>query len=664
VSAIFGIIRETADFFDGAGLDEMSRCLSHRGQDRSGSWVQPGVELGHRLNGTAPEWKADVQPWPNDRSSLVITCDARLDDRDELCRLLEMNSNPRSEIPDCQLVLGAYQKWGEKCVDHLEGDFSFAIWDREKSLLFAARDRFGVKPFCYFTSESGFAFASEIKALLVSSSIPAEVDDRNIGRYLFDIPISADETFYKEIRRLPPGHWIRFRRGVSRVQRYWELRSVSEIKLSSDDAYAEALYWELSGAVRRRLRTKLPIGAMLSGGLDSSSIAYFAAEDAATRNERLQTFSNVFEKVPECDERPFIQEMIDSGGMIPHFCPGDASGPLSDLNAMLWSQDGPFSAPGLYLNCRLNAAAQKMGVRVMLDGHGGDETVSVGHLYPKELARKGSLIALWKECRGLALAYDDSACRLFRGYAGAFGPWAAVKKSFVVRETRRVFGATLRHTQRAGTKPIKWSAILNRDYCEHFSILKEYASHVAGHPLLCQTEREYQLKILKSPAQAAALETLDRSAAAFGIEPRLPFVDRRLMEFCLSLPASQKLHHGWSRVVMRRAMKRLPRKIAWRRKKADLSPNFRRGLQLFDGAILSGILREESSSASSYLNLPQLTEAYSRYQAEHSTTSWRDGLMMWKVAVVVRWLGQRQQRVVESSQAKGPEMPAFRRSQG
>jgi len=228
--------------------------------------------------------------------NLVLTADACIDNRDELIVTivtLGLADRPPAEIADSQLILAAYEKWGEYCPEKLLGDFAFAIWDERKQVLFCARDHFGVKPFCYHQSEQFFVFASEIKALLCLPGVPCQLNEARVADYLEVLFEDKAMTFYQHILRLPPGHSITVGREETRLRSYWSLDPERELRLGSDEEYAEAM--------RCRLRSAFPIGSMLSGGLDSSSITCVARKLLAQNGgRRLHTFSAIFESLTRC----------------------------------------------------------------------------------------------------------------------------------------------------------------------------------------------------------------------------------------------------------------------------------------------------------------------------------------------------------------------------
>jgi len=350
------------------------------------------------------------QPLVSASADLVLTADARLDNRDELCSLLPAPCG----FTDAELILAAYERWAERCPEHLLGDFAFAIWDARRQIVFCARDHFGVKPF-YYHHRPGrlFALASEIKGLLALPDVPRRLNETRVADYL--VPLLEDKviTFYEDIVRLPPAHRMMVTREAVRIERYWALDPEREIHLKSDAEYAAAFREIFTEAVRCRLRSAFPVGSMLSGGLDSSSIVCVARKLLAEEGRGpLHTFSAVFDEVPEADERPYINAVVARNRVAPHIVRGDQLSPLDDLDRMLAMQDEPFYAPNLFLHWGLYQAACAAAVRVILDGLDGDTTVSHGIGYLRELAGSGHWLRLAREVWGLSRQLDVSARRI------------------------------------------------------------------------------------------------------------------------------------------------------------------------------------------------------------------------------------------------------------
>ncbi|OLE18994.1 MAG: asparagine synthetase B, partial [Cyanobacteria bacterium 13_1_40CM_2_61_4] len=464
-------------------------------------------------------------------------------------------------MTDAELILQAYARWGERCPEHLLGDFAFALWDARRGLLFCARDHFGVKPFYYhYRPGRLFAFASEIKGLLVLSEVPRRLNETRVADYLVPLLEDKEITFYEEIVRLPPAHRIAVTREGVRIDQYWALDPEREIRMKSDAEYADAFREIFTEAVRCRLRSAFPVGSMLSGGLDSSSIVCVArkllAEDGGGK---LHTFSAIFPDVPECDEREYIEAVVAGGGVEPHYVRADRLSPLADLERVLQAEDEPFYAPNLFLHWALGRAAGDNSVRVILDGYDGDTTLWQRPEHLADLLRSGRWMAAGSEVRGLAQYFDQSAWRVLWRY----GIRPLVPPS-VRRLRRRIRGR--------GRPPWRANGLILPSFATRAGLPKRSEALEGVWWTPASSSREDHWRRLTVGIVPFVLEVADRIAAAFGLEPRYPFCDRRLVELCLALPAEQKLHLGWTRVVLRRGLAHvLPAQVRSRRRKSNLS---------------------------------------------------------------------------------------------
>lgn len=320
MSAIAGIYYLDDRRVNRADLARMIDILAHRGPDGSNIWSERAVGFGHRMLWTTPESLLEKLPLVNQSGDLAITADARIDNRDELIAALAFNDRPSEKITDSQLILAAYEKWGDRCLEHLLGDFAFAIWDGRNQIVFCARDHFGVKPFYYYyRAGQVFVFASEIKALLCLSEVPRRLNEVRIADYLTAMMEDKSNTSYQGILRLPPAHTMTVSYGGGiRLRSYWSVDPSRELRLNSDEEYADAFRELFTEAVRCRVRSAFPVGSHLSGGLDSSYITCIARELLPQEaGSVLHTFSNIFDDVAQCDERPFIEAVLAQGGLTP-----------------------------------------------------------------------------------------------------------------------------------------------------------------------------------------------------------------------------------------------------------------------------------------------------------------------------------------------------------
>ena len=242
---------------------------------------------------TTPESLYEELPFEKD--GLVITADARIDNRKELSK--ELGIQDKENIPDSYFILMAYKRWNEECLDKLLGDFAFAIWDKNLDKLFCARDHMGVKPFYYYLSDDLFVFGTEIKAIFTFTEIPIKLNEKKLALFFMKDIMDKELTFYEDIKCLPAAHNLTVNKHKIVLKTYWELNPNSEIIMDSEEDYVEAFLEIFVEAVRCRLRSSVPIGFELSGGLDSSSIVCTVKEILfeEQKMDAIKTFSNVYE---------------------------------------------------------------------------------------------------------------------------------------------------------------------------------------------------------------------------------------------------------------------------------------------------------------------------------------------------------------------------------
>ena len=630
MSAIAGLYLRDGRPVERGTLESMTTRLAHRGPDGSGVWSGGPVGLGHRLLWTTPESLHEQLPLISKSGDLVITADARIDNRDELITALGLSRWSHGEITDSELILRAYEHWGEDSPEKLLGDFAFAVWNERQQTLFCARDHCGVKPFYYHQSARAFVFASEIKALLATHEVPRRLNRVRVADYLAQTFEDQTSTFYRDIDRLPAGHCMTVRADELRVRRYCWLDPSREIRLRSDDEYAEAFREKFTAAVRSRLRSAFPVGSLLSGGLDSSSIVGTARRLLAADARPLHTFSAIFPSLPEADlrridERPFVDAVVAMGGLTPHYVRADQLSPLGDLDQVLWHEDEAFLAPNLYMHWALYRAAQQQSVRVLLDGVDGDTTVCHGLDYLSELARAGRLPTLAREVMALSRRHNTSPRQLL---------WQFGLRPLAPDRLRQLWRVV------RGRRDPSWgSHAINAAFAHQVGLAERARELRDRKRASARTARESHWRGLMSPLLPYVLEIADKAAAGFSLEPRYPFFDWRLMEFCLALPPEQKLHQGWTRVVMRRAMNQiLPETVRWRVGKSDLSPNFARRLWEQDGCLLDDVIVKDPEVIEDYVDVTALRDAYRRCASLPMAQS--DALTVYSAATLAIWLRQ------------------------
>lgn len=664
MSGIVGIYHLNGQLVEPQRLTRMVDVLAHRGSDGADIWHSESVGLGHRMLWTTPESLLEKLPLINQTGDTVITADIRIDNRDELISALQYNTCPPEKITDSQLVLAAYDKWGEECPEHLLGDFAFAIWDGRKQILFCARDHFGVKPIYYYHQPGkNFVFASEIKAILCLPEVPRSLNQVRIADYLHPFTEDKSITSYQDVFRLPPGHSMTISHtGELRLNSYWCLKVGDELRLNSDEEYAQAFREIFTEAVRCRLRSAFPVSSHLSGGLDSSSVTCVARDLLQEQGSQLHTFSNIFDDVPECDERPFINTVLQQGNLIPHYVRGDEFGPLSEWKQVFQYEDEAIIGASHFLVWGLNRATKQAGIRISLNGFDGDTVISHGAQYFSELARQGKWATFITEATAVSQHFNTSLSALFYQHGVTYLEELAQQKKWIafgktVNEIHKHFQISRRKLLLSyGLKPLVPQSLLKLWRSLHgYNKSQSYISPIISSGFAQQvglnlsktdkknqnlslTVREEQWRDLTSSLFAHTLGLLDYSSAAFSIESRHPFMDKRLVEFCLSLPPEQKLRQGWSRFILRKSLNGiLPKEVQWRGGKTSMSPNFLRGFLHLDGKLLEELVINDPSNIQEIVNLDSLRKSYHSLVSEGKNTD-DDIQTVWKSVTLALWL--------------------------
>jgi asparagine synthase (glutamine-hydrolysing) len=618
MSAILGLLRRDGRDADTAVLARMSSALAHRGPHGFVTATNGPAGLGHGLLAVAGN---GLIVGPNE---VMITLDGRLDNRDTLCAQLHQ----AHDASDASLLLAAYQRWGQDCPSHLLGDFAFAIWDPGQRQLICARDHFGVRPFYYHISGKLFLFASELKAIVREApALRERLDDEWLGDFVIGLAPAEETTLYSEIRRLAPGHICIVTPAKSEISAYFRL----EERAATPKCDRSAEFVEhLRTAIQCRTAGPAPVCAMLSGGLDSSSIVSLASPMLEKRGDRLTTFSLVYPDTPEHDERRYIDEMIKASNVDPIFIDSGKLEPLAHFKDLLDEQDGPFLAPNLAASRQIHRAASSRGFGVILDGHGGDETIAHGGGLLNDLAYSGRWPTLWRELEQYGPIEGVTPARVFFSILLRKGPHRklAHKARDVIRRVRRGPGAGApRHLAAARPELAKRARLLER----HPDL--PTPTSVFG-----REERYDHHTSITSNFQSYGLEILDHNAAGAGVEVRFPFLDKRLIEFCLSLPAGERMGGGFTRRILRQSLSGvLPRAIRDRPDKLDFTPHIVAGMVSRHGALIEDLLADDCNLGR-FVNLPVVRLAWERIRGAVASANGFDVQLVWRVATLGIWL--------------------------
>ncbi len=604
-------------------------------------------------------------------SGHVAVADARIDNRRTLiARLGLQNQGPTS---DAELIAHAYARWGTDCADALIGDFAFAVWDPQQRAMYCGRDPMGVKPLYYHWSDGLFAFGSEVGALLALPGVGADLNRTRIADYVLGVESDREYTFHTAIARLPAAHWLRVAPGQKRQVRYWSAEPKRDIRLKGADEYAAAFRELFAESVRARMTTNAPLATSLSGGVDSSSVVCMTRALRGPGAPPLHTFSLVFPDLPapelrRIDERCFVDAVTRTGGLTPHYVRGDQRSPLGDVSRILPLLDAPYSAPNLYLHWAMYGAAAEVGATVFLDGFDGDTAVSHGLGRLNGLLRRGELDLFESEVHAFARRRGIGVRGVLEYYGlpflsalaarGEWGEWRTLALQF-----HRRFGVSRFHMLRSQGVRASRMRGTRSVLADGGDVTRLLRARMNGsvrpapsvEPAHVLSERETHVAGLSSPLYQGTLEVADRCAAAFGIEPRYPFFDRRLIEFCVALPDEQKFSNGWTRLVQRRGMEGvLPAEIQWRATKSNLTPAFHRGFSADDAdairSVNTGVLGDFVDTA----ELDRMRDAWLDHAA-NGTPYRDDALLLFRMTTLALWIdGRSQERRAHGSRAELP----------
>jgi len=569
IAGIVGLTRPV----DVEALQRMNDRQRHRGPDGEGfllGWPQRGrfrhaflphtrqwdpntpvtVGLGHRRLAILDLSDRGLQPMTVGDSDVWIVFNGEIYNHLELRHELETLGHQFTTRTDTEVLLQGYRHWGEECLDHLDGMFAFAVWDGPRARLFCARDRLGIKPFYYATPPGAFVFASEIKALLAHPGLEAKADDEAVVGFLVHANCDYGErTLLASVKALPPAHALTLEAGSGRVtpRPYWHLQPADQ-NGAGDGERINALRDLLYATVRRHLISDVQVGSCLSGGLDSSTVVSLIGKiwreqpDAARAlGDCFNTFTACYEQ-REVDEREYALAVAHAVGANPHLVFPAPDDFLETFAGMAWHQDMPFGEMTYYAQWRVMRAAKEAGVKVLLDGQGGDEVfggyAKFRYAYLASLLRSGRWGGLLRELGATVLQGDRYVLNIRNGYR------------YLPRRLRRLLGvdSLLRRALRGD-----WDRAVAGESTPATRWWR-YASGNGGEAPTATVMQRMQVDDIMVDTLPMLLRMEDRSSMAFSLEARVPLLDHHVVEYGLSLPDHLKIRNGWSKFAVRRAL--------------------------------------------------------------------------------------------------------------
>lgn len=596
-----------------ARLSGMCAAIRHRGPDDEGTYVGAGVALGMRRLSII-DLATGHQPIHNEDRTVWVVFNGEIYNYAALRSDLEGRGHRFYTASDTETIVHAYEEWGEAAFGRLRGMFAIAVWDTRERALLLARDRVGIKPLYYAVSGDRLAFGSEIKSILAGNDVAPALDVEALDHYLSFLYTPADASMFAGIRKLPPGHLLRWQHGTARVRRYWELPA-DELMPESEGAVVEELRAVLRDAVRSHLMSDVPLGAFLSGGVDSSLVVGLMSEASA---RPVKTFSIGFDD-PRYDELEHARVVAKHFGTDHHefVVKPDA---LAILDQLVAHFDEPFADSSAIPTWYVSQLARRH-VTVVLSGDGGDELF-------------GGYDRYFPHPR--VAAFDRWAPPGSRAVASRAWPWlphGMTGKNFL----RRVAGDDrARYLDQIGYfQPDEKQALLTRD-------VRHAIGDADAHERL---GRHFaRLHRLPWPGQMMhfdfetylpedILTKVDRMSMAHSIEARVPLLDNDVVDFAARVPASLKIRNGRRKHILKEtAAGLLPAEILNRPKQGFAVPLgmwFREGLRdFFADVLLSPRTRQRG-----YFEPPFIE----RLIREHVTDRREHTLRLWALAVFEIW---------------------------
>lgn len=554
---IAGIIyRERSRTVDREVLGRMTDALSHRGPDDRGLWLEPGVGLGHRrlsiidlAGGHQPMAAAADQLWVTYNGEIYNYLELRADLLAQGCRFATQS--------DTEVLLQLCEARGEACLTQLNGMFAFGLWDRRRQRLLAARDHLGIKPFYYYADGEVFLFASEIKSLLEYPGLRAELDPEALQDYLDLQYCLGDKTLFRGIKRLLPGHYLVWEEGQLRIGKYWD------VDFAAGEGYQEEQFVPqladlLGDAVRLQLRSDVPVGTHLSGGLDSSAIACLAARQLAGP---LQVFTGGFRDHARYDESAYARLVARELGAVYHEVFPSAADLAATFGRLIHFLDEPIAGAAVFPQYFLSELASRH-VKVVLGGQGGDEIFGGYARY---------LVAYLEAClqqaiygpgpasmvRGVSLASLEPSLSYLRGYEPTIMKYFG--QDLFADPADRYYLLLKRSQDMEGVLVGDWQA-------PGYSTRECFRAEFMAPRTEALIDRMLYMD-LKNHLQSL-LQLEDRTSMAVSLESRLPLLDHRIVDQVFAVPAQQRFADGRPKYLLRRALQGIvPQPILDRRDK-------------------------------------------------------------------------------------------------
>lgn len=548
--AIAGIFNNNRTPVTSQSIKQMTDVMSHRGPDDEGIYISKNLGLGHRRLAIIDLTPTARQPMANEDETIWLVFNGEIYNYQELrLELIGKGHRFRSES-DSEVILHSYEEWGETCVERFNGMWALALWDTVREALFLSRDRCGEKPLYYYSTANTFFFASEIKGILAVHPEARRPNYLYLYRFLvWAVQDEGEETFFEGIKQVLPGHSMVVDQTGLRHHRYWDVDPETACHRYDYSSPDETFRDLLQDSIRLRLRSDVPVGSCLSGGLDSSTIVSVVS---GMLDHPIKTFSCTYEDV-ECNEFLFVDEVNKYVGAEPYVVSPDGKDLFDVLPKIVWHQDEPSLGPGLYSQWHVMRAAQGRA-KVLLDGQGADELLGGYHEYFKPY-----LVSVLND-----FVKSKNVSHLLSVVRSLWGIYRLNVHVRFHRERLSKYLLGVAHGRNIG-KFDKCTQPLHQEFVSMFHGYKVEPYYPDRFENVLNNTLYWDLVRHRLPA---LLHYEDRNSMANSIEARTPFLDHRLVEFALGLPYDWKIRLGVTKIILRKAYQhRLPFAVSHRKDK-------------------------------------------------------------------------------------------------
>jgi asparagine synthase (glutamine-hydrolysing) len=624
MSGIAGIFNLDGRPAERATVERMLGAIPYRARDGASVWSEGRVALGHAMLHTTPESLHEHQPLLDETGQFCLTLDGRVDNREELRDALLAAEVRLRDDTDAELVLRAYQAWGEDAPRRILGDFAFVIWDGPRRRLFCARDWVGVSAFYYFSDARTFICGSELQQLFEDPRVPREPNEGMVGEYLCVMPTSLEETLYRGVMRLAPAHIMIVDSAGVKMRRYYAPDPARVLRLADDREYAEQFKSLLFESVRCRLRSSGRVISDLSGGLDSSSITCVAQSILRERGAAappLEAVSIMFAEA-EADERAYATSVAEKSGVTWVKLPPRTRTAAEMLEEVVHYRDVPDPPNAAMAEFR-ELLRDRGDIRVWLTGQGGDQILGDSTLAYAELMQQFRVGALIR-----SLANDF---RRRRRDGGGKSPLHELALSAVM-----LLPDSARRSIPGWIRGISLPMAIDRDFARKINL----AERLRRHQPEPRFRRAAAIDVYRSCSYGRLvhpLELVDRWSGRAQVQTRHPLLDRRLFEFALSIPVAQRWRDGIAKIVLREAMSGLlPEDVRLRTTKACFDSMMAQVLLQLGNRFFESL----AIASNGWVDSTWVIEAYRRFARMHSARDpdyWILLFDLWRVAGLELW---------------------------